>query len=266
MRTPITTDEWVTKAKLVHGNTYDYSKAKYTKHDISIEIICPIHGSFFQKPVVHSINGCGCPLCKSDKAQKRYSMNLSTFISRSNEKHNNKYDYSLSTYKNNRTKTRIICPDHGIFDQVPMSHIKGVGCPSCARMSSKGETMIAKILTERDIPFIRQKIFNDCKRQDSSRCLPFDFYIPSQNLLIEFDGEHHFYPVIFSNNPKDKTYFTNYHKRVKENDIIKNQYATKYGIRMLRIPYYAEISPLLPYYDTNPKNAASASENADNVG
>jgi len=54
------------------------------------------------------------------------------FIIKSNNIHKNKYDYSLVIYINNRTKIKIICPIHGVFEQLPMNHIKGVGCSKCS--------------------------------------------------------------------------------------------------------------------------------------
>ena len=55
------------------------------------------------------------------------------FITQSNLKHNNKYDYSLVEYRNNYTKVKIICPIHGIFEQSPDSHAnRGSGCIKCA--------------------------------------------------------------------------------------------------------------------------------------
>ena len=54
------------------------------------------------------------------------------FCNRSNLLHNNKYDYSLVEYKNNRTKVSIICNLHGLFNQVPESHMKGFGCKKCS--------------------------------------------------------------------------------------------------------------------------------------
>ena len=52
------------------------------------------------------------------------------FIERANVVHNNKYDYSLVDYVNNRTKIKIICPEHGIFEQVAGSHLNR-GCDKC---------------------------------------------------------------------------------------------------------------------------------------
>lgn len=55
------------------------------------------------------------------------------FIEKATLLHNNFYDYSLVDYKNNSTKVKIICPIHGIFEQIPKSHIRdiGRGCSKC---------------------------------------------------------------------------------------------------------------------------------------
>jgi len=60
-------------------------------------------------------------------------LNIKEFIERSIQKHRNKYDYSLSIYKNCKTKIDIICSKHGIFKQTPSKHMFGRGCPRCAR-------------------------------------------------------------------------------------------------------------------------------------
>lgn len=53
------------------------------------------------------------------------------FINKSNNLHNNKYDYSLVEYKNARIKVKILCPIHGVFEQCPDTHSRGRGCPKC---------------------------------------------------------------------------------------------------------------------------------------
>lgn len=50
---------------------------------------------------------------------------LDKFIEKSNEVHNNKYDYSKTNYVNNSTKVEIICPEHGSFWQRPDAHLIG---------------------------------------------------------------------------------------------------------------------------------------------
>ena len=53
-----------------------------------------------------------------------------SFIERAKQYHNDKYDYSLVEYKNNKTKVKIICPIHNIFEQTPTGHLAG-GCRLC---------------------------------------------------------------------------------------------------------------------------------------
>ena len=57
------------------------------------------------------------------------------FISRCNNKHNSKYNYSKTNYLNQKTKIIIICPTHGEFTQRASAHLYGQGCPKCALLS-----------------------------------------------------------------------------------------------------------------------------------
>jgi rubrerythrin len=65
--------------------------------------------------------------------REAYRLDTETFIKRSNEVHNGKYDYSKAIYKNKRTKVCIICPIHGEFYQLAGNHMKGQGCPDCGK-------------------------------------------------------------------------------------------------------------------------------------
>ena len=58
----LTTNEFIEKAKKIHGDYYDYSRVVYNNTYSEVEIICPKHGSFFQKPFNH-LQGCGCTKC-----------------------------------------------------------------------------------------------------------------------------------------------------------------------------------------------------------
>ena len=91
-----------------------------------LSIICPKHGIFWQKPNSH-LNGSGCPKCFGFE-----KLTIDEFIKRSRKVHGEKYDYSLVIYKNKRTKVKIICPIHGVFEQRPDKHFSGSGCPFCA--------------------------------------------------------------------------------------------------------------------------------------
>jgi hypothetical protein len=72
----------------------------------------------------------------------RPTLPINYFIERSNKIYNNKYDYSLSKYKNMHTKISIICPIHGHFIKSPAQHLRGQGCKKCSQGST--ETFIEK--------------------------------------------------------------------------------------------------------------------------
>ena len=69
------------------------------------------------------------------------------FINRSIIIHNHKYDYSLVNYIRNNIKVKIICPTHGLFEQIPNSHLLGKGCSIC----SKNVKLTTKEFIERSI-------------------------------------------------------------------------------------------------------------------
>lgn len=73
----LNTADFIEKAKLVHGNKYDYSKTKYVRNDIPVTITCPEHGDFIQKPSYH-LDGCGCQKC--GMLFSHYEMELGDYI------------------------------------------------------------------------------------------------------------------------------------------------------------------------------------------
>lgn len=127
----LTTEEFIEKAYVKHGNKYDYSRTEYVNNSTKVCIICPKHGEFWQSPTNH-LNGQGCPKCKFEKVGKSNSLSKEEFISRANEIHGKKYDYSKVEYHNMKSKVVIVCPIHGEFEQICEDHIYNKsGCPLC---------------------------------------------------------------------------------------------------------------------------------------
>ena len=126
----ITTEEFIRRAREIHGDKYDYSKVEYKDAITKVTIICPIHGEFQQRPD-HHLNGHSCPYCNGSKLTKE------EFIRKAREIHSDKYDYSKVEYKNAITKVTIICPEHGEFEQTPNSHLRGYGCSRCSRLTTE---------------------------------------------------------------------------------------------------------------------------------
>ena len=139
----LTTEEFISRSKLIHENKYDYSKVEYKNSQTKVEIICPIHGSFYQTPAAH-LAGSGCPICGIEKANKttlKKGKRLTTeeFIERAKKIHGDKYDYSLVEYVNLVTPVKIICPIDGVFLQRPDLHFRGAGCQICSQRKLKME-------------------------------------------------------------------------------------------------------------------------------
>ena len=149
-------ENFITKAKSVHGDKYDYSKVEYKNTETKIYIICPEHGGFWQTPNNH-LHGQGCPKCGREKSQKSRSFTRQDFINICNNVHHNFYDYSKLDYVNNMSKVCIICPEHGEFWQRASSHLHGQDCPKCAKKIAS----IKKTLTTEEFIEKAKRIHGD---------------------------------------------------------------------------------------------------------
>lgn len=125
------TNKFIEDAKKIHGDSFDYSKSISKGSNDKIIIICKEHGEFLQKRYNH-LKGNGCLKCTLDKKSIISCLNTKEFIKKGVITHNNKYDYSLTEYKNKRSKVKIICPIHGVFEQSAMIHLKGHNCRKCS--------------------------------------------------------------------------------------------------------------------------------------
>ncbi len=229
MRIRKTTEQFIIDSIKVHGDKYNYKNVNYITKRIKIQIMCPTHGIFQQTPHDH-LKGHGCPKCA---LCKRIS-NTENFIEKSKIIHGDKYDYSLVKYFNDKTKVKIVCKKHGVFEQRPNHHLTGRGCSICNE--SKGENKTLKYLETLNIEYIRQMKFDGCKGIRNR--LPFDFYLPNLNICIEYDGEQHFFNKEIWGGEKKL-------KKTQQNDQIKNQYCLDNNIKLIRIRYDEDVEKVL---------------------
>lgn len=205
----------------LHPNlTFDYND--YINKNQIIEANCIKHG-YIKKKIDLFLKGYGCEECKGTKKGK---INNEYFINKAKEQHNNYYDYSLVFVSKAQVKVKIICPKHGVFEQTPNSHTKGQGCPTCN--FSKGELKILNYLKNNDIEYLHQHKFKDCKYK---RQLSFDFYLPKNNICIEYNGEYHY-------NSYEKRKGQRGLELVQKRDQIKREFCQEKGIILLEIPYW----------------------------
>ena len=123
----IAKEAWIGRWREKHGNQYDYSLVDEDITQTSIvKIICKEHGEFQQR--AHDHQRYGCARC----VRPMQGATTEEWIEKFREVHGDVYDYSKVQYASNSTYVTIVCKEHGDFPQVPSSHIKGTGCPSCA--------------------------------------------------------------------------------------------------------------------------------------
>lgn len=222
-----TTKSFIDKANSIHKNYYTYDKVVFKSIKHKIIITCPIHGDFKQDPHNH-LKGYNCIKCSG------FYMDKETFIEKCNKIHNNKYGYNNVIYKNQNTKIDILCYKHGMFSQIPSSHLHGKsGCPRCK--SSIGENLIENILIENKLIYKKQYTFKNLKYK---KLLKFDFGILENNklkYLIEYNGIQHYEFVEFIHKYESKFYES------KIRDEMKIEFCLKNNIKLYIIKYNESI-------------------------
>jgi len=230
--------EWKEAFGIKHDNKYDYSRANNIKAKHKLPIICPTHGLFEQEATSH-LGGCGCPTCGFEAGADIRRVTNEEFKEQSTHVHAGRYLYPRTDYIRRDLNVIITCREHGDFQQLPGNHLAGKGCSKC-RLSS-GEREISRYLTELGIQFEEQKRYNDCR---NILPLPFDFYIPEYNALIEFDGIQH-------SEPRERFGGEDGFAKTVINDGIKNRYAAANNIKLLRIRYDANVETAIDTFIMN---------------
>ena len=213
-----TTEEFIERAQKIHSNKYDYSKTIYGKNKKEkVEVICPIHGSFFISPELH-LSGSGCKYCNKGEVYNTFE-----FIEKAKKIHaDDRYDYSKVEYKRMDEKVCIICPEHGEFWQRPVLHLRGEGCPICSKKYRKGEKkLFFKLCKNFPMTHIEHSYRNSkiLGRQE------IDIYFPEYKIGVEYQGEQHFKPIDFGgygSNMAEKLFEENLERDIKKNNICKN--------------------------------------------
>ena len=179
--------KFIEQSKKIWGdNAFDYSNLNYINNRAHITFTCKKHGITFQQTAYKHLRGNKqCPECLREDNVERSLMETSEFIERANKTHNNRYSYDKVDTKNRdeNGKVTITCPIHGDYQQNPISHLNGNGCPKCAGTISKPEEEIKKyILSLSPNEKIVQGSYKILGRKE------IDLYFPGKNVALEFDG------------------------------------------------------------------------------
>ena len=199
---------------------------KYVNLKTKIEhecLVCGYHWDVLPDNMLHMPNGC-------PKCGKRAPLTQKELIEKVGLVDNT--IEVVGEYYNVATKIPFRCKRCGkVWEAKPNNILNGKGCPYCKR--SKGEMKISQILDDMAVEYGIQYRFPDCKDES---VLPFDFFLPTYNTCIEYDGLQHFEPCTFGGISKERA--AENLKLAQKHDRIKDKYCQDNNIILIRIPYW----------------------------
>ena len=192
-----------------------------------IQYKCQMHG-VQTVSLDNLIHGHLCYDCGRESASIALKKSVVEVIEIVESKNDNKL-INPSEYKDVFTANlKIECGSCGKIFMQSLSNYKKANitgkCQDCNEISY-GEYLVATYLDKYNVKYKRWHKYDDCK---DKRYLPFDFYLPDYNILIEFDGIQHYEPI----------WGEDAFKMIKLHDAMKNQYCKWNNINLLRIPYW----------------------------
>lgn len=221
------TEVFISEAKEIHGDKYDYSNTEYVNKTTPVCIICPEHGEFWQRPYEHLNQKSGCPSCANEKRHAFFVKKQDDFIREAQNLFNGKYRYDNVAYYNTSTRVLITCPKHGDFLCSPHNHLKGRGCPICKAEGFVYENRLYILLLT---IFVPEDIIRQYKDSWLTNNKSLDFYIPKYKIAIEHQGSQHV---------KEVEHFggVEKYKRTMELDLEKNDECKKNDVTILYFSY-----------------------------
>ena len=222
MKEILDTQDLINRIRSVHNDNYDLSEVVYKDKATPIKITCNKCNEQLEVLPFTLLKGVGC------KCQKKSSLSNKEFIARAiavNGSEN--YDYTDTRFTQYHNKVMVRCLDCGKKVRVKAQiHLAGCRCLYCSL--SSGAKAIWDFLERNNIEFETEKTFPNLVY---THHLKYDFYIPSYNTLIEYNGELHYkYSPRFH---KTQEKF----KEVQLKDKMKADFAKSHGIELVTITY-----------------------------
>lgn len=219
---PDLASEWSLKNETIPSEHAENSNEK-------IWWVCPNgHEDYSSSISNRNRGGCGCPKCSPalkytiEKVREFVESQGHILISRK--------------YINCKEKLKVRCPECKEIFLISFDNFRrGKRCPHCSisKGAKKVEEELISLGFKKKRDFVREKAFDDCFYKKRLR---FDFYLPKYNLLIEYQGEQHYFPVKFGGKSDLES-----KKRFQENlirDNLKIEYSKTKNIKLLIIPYW----------------------------
>lgn len=212
------------------GYTLLTNKEDILNSESRVDYLCPKHGLHNTKAYTlflgHGCNDCAIENRDWNKNKPEDVIKLGEKLDINILNPNEYVDY----YTENLQCVCNKCKNIYITSYQMLKQGRCLICPMCTKSESHGETKIRLYLENHNILFEQQKRFNDCRTRVP---LPFDFYLPDLNTIIEYDGEGHYQVIDFNGHNGEETF-----KSTTKNDKIKNKYCNDNNINLIRIPYW----------------------------
>lgn len=201
------------------GNEYTFLEA-YISNKTKLKIKHNVCGEIYGVTPRDFLRGYRCPYCAGliKKTDTQFKQEVYNLVGK-------EYTF-LDNYINNRTKIRVKHNKCGnVYEVKPNDFLSGKRCPYCRE--PKGETIITKILDTLNINYDPQKTFDDLV---DTTYLSYDFYIPDQAILIEYQGMQHYEPIDYFGG--DSAF-----EKQQKHDKMKADYAKDHGYNLIAVPY-----------------------------
>lgn len=202
-------------------------RSRYSKATEPVETEC-LRCGYIWNPLADSIlSGHGCPKCAIIDLADKQRKTTEQYVQELKELYPN--IVAKEEYNGANVNIDHYCTFCDRFWSARPANVLQYGCPTCNGFYS-GEKKVEDTFKKHDIIYIPQYRFSDLKGV-GGKCLSYDFYLPDYNLLIEYQGGQHAFPVEYFGG-KEKF------KIQKEHDKRKREYADSHGYSFLEIWYY----------------------------
>lgn len=220
------------------ASRFDLSATRFKNVRTPVSAICPNHGLFTTTPL-KLMSGFGCKVCDYVSGKQTSThLNLYEWKQAASEIHKHQFSYEEVTLDNfGNVKVPILCPKHGLFLMRKSAHVstkQRYGCRKCSKSYSSFERRIEIWLQSHCIDYIHQ--YSAGLIGKKSQPMLFDFYLPTRNIFIEFDGPHHFMPVKFNKSQTTESQINKFNQ-VKFNDGVKTKFVSSIPAQLIRICY-----------------------------
>lgn len=204
---------------------------EYVDGNTIIVYECPKHGKQTTK-ANYFCDGSGCKKCRLEKISQSNGY-TPEIVKEIIERVDGNILINPNEYKDSSTlnlKIKCRCGNVYTTSLTNYTNYNVTRCPSCSHSESKAEARIKSFFNDNGIIFEQERSFDGCRNINK---MPFDFYIPSLNICIEFNGKQHYEPIEYFGG---KEAF----KLRKKKDKIKYDYCTENNIGLIIIPYWEE--------------------------